>query len=72
MKKSELIKLVLVAAVITSCNNQKSKDEKRIFMRSDTTADYSHVRGGFHGGYFPFIPYGMEKNYQFILFMTYE
>lgn len=62
MKKSELVKLVLVAAVITSCNNQKSRDEKRIFMRSDTTANYSHVRGGFHGGYFPFIPYGMYMN----------
>jgi len=62
MKKSEFIKLVLVAAVLSSCNNQNSKPEKRIFMRSDTTANYSHVRGGFHGGYFPFTPYGLYMN----------
>lgn len=62
MKKSELIKLVLVAAVLSSCNNQPGKSEKKIYLRSDTTANYSHVRGGFHGGYFPFIPYGLYMN----------
>lgn len=62
MRKSEFIKLVLVAAVITSCNNQKGKEDKRVFMRSDTTANYSHVRGGFHGGYLAFIPYGLYMN----------
>ena len=62
MKKSEFIKLVLVAAVISSCNQQQGKSDKRIYMRSDTTANYSHVRGGFHGGYFPFIAYGLFMN----------
>jgi hypothetical protein len=62
MKKSEFIKLVLVAAVISSCNNQQGKSDKKIYMRSDTTANYSHVRGGFHGGYFPFIAYGLYMN----------
>ncbi len=62
MKKSEFIKLVLVAAVITSCNNPTTKSERNIYMRADTTAKYSHVHGGFHGGYFPFIAYGILRN----------
>ncbi len=62
MKKSQIIKLVLVAAVLSACNNQKSKSEKNIYMRSDTTAKYSHVRGGLHGGYIPFIAYGIMRN----------
>lgn len=62
MKKSEFIKLVLVAAALTSCNNPKGKSDKTVFMRSDTSAHYTPVRGGFHGGYFPFIPYGIYSN----------
>jgi uncharacterized protein YgiB involved in biofilm formation len=61
MKKSEFIKLVLVAAVISSCSNQKSRPEKRVFMRSDTTAHYSHVHG-FYGGYLAFRPFGIFTN----------
>jgi hypothetical protein len=59
MKKSEFIKLVLVATVISSCNNQNSRLEKNVYMRSDTTANYSHVHPGIHGSYIPFIPYGI-------------
>ena len=64
MKKSEFIKLVLVAAVLSSsCSNQKSRPEKKVFMRSDTTAHYSRAHGGFHGGYFGgyygFLPLAM-------------
>lgn len=60
MKKSEFIKLVLVAAVISSCNTQNSKREKNVYMRSDTTAHYSRVfHGGGHGGYIPFYAYGL-------------
>lgn len=62
MKKSEFIKLVLVAAVLTSCNNQKNRPDKKVFMRSDTTAHYSNVHGGFHGGYYGFIPLGVYTN----------
>jgi hypothetical protein len=62
MKKSPFIQLVLVAAVISSCNDQKSRPEKRVFMRSDTTARYSHVNRGFHGGYYAFLPYGILSN----------
>ena len=59
MKKSEFIKLVLVATVISSCNNQNSRSEKNVYMRSDTTANYSHVHPGLHGSYIPFIAYGL-------------
>ncbi len=62
MKKSEFIKLVLMAAVITSCNNQQGKSDKRIFMRSDTTARYTHVHPGYYGGYYAFRPYGLFMN----------
>jgi hypothetical protein len=62
MKKSEFIKLVLVATVVSSCFSPNNKQEKKIYMRSDTTANYSHVRGGFHGGYYPFIAYGLLAN----------
>ncbi len=62
MKKSEYIKLVLVATVISSCSNRNDLPEKQVYMRSDSTARYSHVPGGFHGGYYPFIPYGIYNN----------
>ena len=59
MKKSEFIKLVLVATVIASCNSQSRKSEKNVYMRSDTTANYSHVHPGIHGSYIPFMAYGL-------------
>ena len=62
MKKSNIIKLVLVAATLASCNKNTGK-EKNVYLRSDTTARYSHVHGGgFHGGYFVFRPYGIYNN----------
>jgi hypothetical protein len=61
MKKSEFIKLVLVATVLYSCNSQNSKPEKNIYMRSDTTAHYSRVFHGSHGGYIPFLAYGLLR-----------
>jgi hypothetical protein len=65
MKKSEFIKLVLVASIISSCNNQSGKQEKNVFMRSDTTARYSHVLQGSHGSYIPFIAYGLLSGNRF-------
>jgi hypothetical protein len=67
MKKSQFIKLVLVAAALNSCNsnNQWEEPQKKIYMRSDSTAKYSHVQGGFHGGYLPFIAYGIWRNNQY-------
>lgn len=64
MKKSKVIQLVLVASVLSSCNNGDSKPEKRVFMRSDTTANYSRAHGmGLLGiYYFAFRPYGVYGN----------
>jgi hypothetical protein len=62
MKKSKFIKLVLVATVMSSCGNSGSNPEKKVYMRSDSTANYSNVPGGFHGGYYAFIPYGIYTN----------
>ena len=61
MKKSGFIRLVLVSAALTSCSEHKSDPEKRVFMRSDTTATYSRVHGGTigGGGYYAFRPYGI-------------
>ena len=60
MKKSNYIQLVLVAATISSCTNNKSDTAKKVYMRSDTTANYSHARPvGGHGGFYAFIPYAM-------------
>jgi hypothetical protein len=65
MKKSAIIKLVLVASVAAACSQKKDDEwegstKKKVYMRSDTSASYSHARH--HGGHFPFFvfrPYGM-------------
>ncbi len=59
MKKSKIIRLVLVASVVSSCNSNKSGYEKKVYMRSDTTARYSPAHGFVHGGYYAFRPYGI-------------
>ncbi len=60
MKKSRFIKLVLVAATLSSCGNQRSADERKVYLRSDSTANYSqaHYYGGY-GGSYGFMPIGM-------------
>ena len=63
MKKSKAIQLVLVASIISSCQNHKAVPEKRVYMRSDTTAYYSHAHGlGLLGAYYAFRPYGIFRN----------
>lgn len=66
MKKSKIVKLVLLASVMASCNNPTPKqEEKKVYLRSDTTASYSRATGfnGHHGmGYFAFVPYGLFMN----------
>lgn len=60
MKKSKYIKLVLVATALSACSHPKSEPEKRVFMRSDSTARYSRAHGmGFLGYYYAFRPYGL-------------
>jgi len=59
MKKSKIIKLVLVATALSSCNHKADHDRK-VYMRSDTTAGYSRTEGHSHfGGFYVFRPYGI-------------
>lgn len=60
MKKSSIIKLVLVTAALSSCGNHKPSHDRKVYMRSDSTADYARTEGHSHfGGYYVFRPYGM-------------
>ncbi|MGZ5192305.1 MAG: hypothetical protein ACXWB4_02080 [Kaistella sp.] len=64
MKKSKQITLIFVAGLLTSCNTkpeEKSWDgEKKVYMRSDSTAQYSPSHGFMTGLllYHVFRPYG--------------
>ncbi len=73
MKKSKLVSLVLITAALASCNKTESpqgasgdwdaKTDKKVYMRSDTTAHYTRTH---HYGigtallwYYAFRPYGL-------------
>jgi hypothetical protein len=67
MKKSKLVRLVLITSALASCNKpQKTWDNgNNVYMRSDTTAPYtqSHFHGGGLGGwYYAFRPYGIYRD----------
>lgn len=63
MKKSKVIQLVLVASIISSCDHRDSVPEKKVYMRSDTTASYSYTRGiGYYGMFYAFRPYGIYRS----------
>jgi hypothetical protein len=55
MKKSKAITLVLVTGLLGCTNNH---DQNRLYMRTDTTGNYTHAHNGYHG-YYIFRPYGM-------------
>ena len=60
MKKSKLVNLVLLSVAISSCNHEKPKHDRKVYLRSDSTAEYSRTEGHSHfGGYYAFRPYGM-------------
>ncbi|CAA7195037.1 hypothetical protein [Chryseobacterium potabilaquae] len=68
MKKSSSIKLLFVTGLLTACTQERAgnegKNEKKVYMRSDTTASYSRSHG-FMAGYFwyhAFRPYGIHSN----------
>ena len=63
MKKSNYVKLVLLTAVISACN-QKETQGPKVYMRSDSTANYARVHHFGTGlGYFAvFHPYGIYSN----------
>jgi hypothetical protein len=78
MKKSKLVSLVLITAALASCNKKESQSsgasgdwgdakEKKVYMRSDSTATYTrtHHHSGFGTGlllYYAFRPYGSYNN----------
>lgn len=69
MKKSEIIKLVLISSALASCHKPgKLEDkDKEVYMRSDSTASFDKVTTYEHHGhsspiimwYYAFRPYGM-------------
>lgn len=63
MKKSKYIQLVLLTAAISACS-QKEEKGKMVFMRADSTAQYSRVHAvGTGMGYFAaFHAYGIYRN----------
>lgn len=68
MKKSSSVKLFFVTGILAACSQEKPKnewkDEKKVYMRSDTTASYSRTRGFMTGYllYHAFRPYGAYSN----------
>lgn len=68
MKKSKYIELVLVTAVLASCNrpNKEWSSGSKTYLRSDSTAPYTQARH--HTGmglglwYYAFRPYGNYYN----------
>ncbi len=54
MKKSKAISLILVTGLL-SCN--RNHQQNRLYMRTDTTGNYTAGRAGYHG-YYAFRPYG--------------
>ncbi len=51
MKKSKHIQLVLITALLAACGSKQEKQwgdgEKKVYMRSDTTARYTHTSSPF-------------------------
>ena len=64
MKKSKKITLVLITALLASCHKHDDKpwDKPEVYMRSDTTAEYTHTpvfAADVWLWYYAFRPYGM-------------
>jgi len=61
MKKSKMVNLVLVASVVASCSSNDdyvAGNSNRLYVRSDSTSQYSNAP--YHGGgYYHFIPFGI-------------
>ena len=79
MKKSKFVSLVLISAALASCNKTEKenygasgdwgdKNEKKVYMRSDTSATYTRTHH--HGSgigmallwFYAFRPYGSYNN----------
>src|SRR4051812_29637631 len=67
MKKSKVVALVIITAALASCHKKGPIDpnEKRVFMRGDSTAGYTQTPYHHHNGfmwYYAFRPYGSYYN----------
>jgi hypothetical protein len=62
MKKSKIVSLVLITAALASCNKTEEDGDwggnKKVYVRSDSTASYSHHSGGAWLWFYAFRPYG--------------
>ncbi len=66
MKRSKYVTLVLITSALAACNKAEKEepnwDSNEVYMRSDTTAEYTHTQGSFLPlflWYYAFRPYGM-------------
>jgi len=66
MKKSKVIALALITSALASCHKADKRNHQNVYMRSDTTASYSHSYYGSNGNYwmwyYAFRPYGYYNN----------
>ena len=65
MKKSKIVSLVLITATLAACHKEQVEDwngNKKVYIRSDSTAAYSHHHGGAWLWFYAFRPYGMYRN----------
>lgn len=59
MKKSKVIKLVLVAGMVTACSSHNDYEtSSRLHIRGDSTSSYTHTSSYMGHGYYHFIPFG--------------
>jgi hypothetical protein len=64
MKKSKIVSLVLITAALASCHKHKKISELKdplptVYMRSDSTAEYSQATGDYWMWHYAFRPYGL-------------
>ncbi|MDL5045898.1 hypothetical protein QQ054_07600 [Oscillatoria amoena NRMC-F 0135] len=62
MKKSKIIKLIIVGTSLSACSNKEGDMPKnKMYLRTDTSASYS--RPYYHGGgYYHFRSFGLFQN----------
>lgn len=63
MKKSQQVSLILITAALASCQKPVPDHQRKVYMRSDTTAPYSSRH--YHGPglwFYAFRPYGYYHN----------
>jgi hypothetical protein len=61
MKKSNLISLLVLPVIVSSCIEDKQasgKNQDNLHIRTDTVSTYSTI-SHYHGGFVHFIPYGI-------------